>query len=62
MAGRMNDSVPCFGDFDITRHLCRKHCGMRLRCALERLERQRLREMEEMEEIMDSYEITQSIQ
>ncbi|NOY69861.1 MAG: hypothetical protein GXP53_10325 [Deltaproteobacteria bacterium] len=62
MSGKMNDSVSCFGEFDMARTLCRKNCGMRLRCALARLELQRLREMEEMEEIMDAYEITQSIQ
>jgi len=58
----INDVIQCFGDFDMARPMCRKHCGMRLRCALERLDRQRLREMEEMDEIMDSYDIIQSIQ
>jgi len=38
----------CFGHFDMTDGLCRHHCAMRLRCAIERDQRQQFELIEEM--------------
>jgi|GEM_PF-1592175 len=59
---KMDDFIHCFGKFDITQGLCRKHCCVRIQCALERIDQQRLFEMEELEEIMNAYETNHSIQ
>lgn len=32
----------CFGDFDKTRTLCKKHCVLRLRCAIEQDQNMRM--------------------
>ncbi|MFP4194033.1 MAG: hypothetical protein ACOCQI_03075 [Desulfosalsimonas sp.] len=53
------DMVECFARFDIRSKICRKHCALRLRCAIEQTEQMRI---EQLEDLMNSYEVTTSIQ
>lgn len=52
----MNDSfkmklidkyLECFGDLDLKDPLCRKHCALRLKCAIEQVEQNRLMQIED---------------
>ena len=50
-----DDHLGCFGDFDLSDRLCRRLCALRLRCAIERNQNDRLEILEElvsMEEIV----------
>jgi hypothetical protein len=53
------DTVECFGRFDIQARICRKHCALRLRCAVEQSQQMRI---EQLEDLMNSYELTTNIQ
>ena len=50
-----DDHLGCFGDFDLTDRMCRRLCALRLRCAIERNQSDRLEILEDlvsMEEII----------
>lgn len=42
------DHVGCFGDFNPTDLICRNHCALRIRCAIEREQSSRLEILEEI--------------
>lgn len=43
-----NDNfVECFGHFNINHTICRKHCALRMRCAIEQGEQARLEQIED---------------
>lgn len=42
--------LDCFGAFDPADPICRRHCALRLRCAIEREQHHRLRQIEELVE------------
>jgi hypothetical protein len=47
----LNDRLDCMGEFNIGDDICRKHCALRLRCAIEHSQKARL---ELIEDIMAS--------
>lgn len=51
--------VECFGHFNFDNSICRNHCGVRLRCAIEQSEQTR---MEQMEDWMAVQEMPSKIQ
>ena len=59
MDNKNEDTVECFGSFDIQARICRKYCALRLKCAIEQSEQMRI---EQLEDLMNSYEITTNIQ
>jgi hypothetical protein len=44
----MDNEVECFGDFNITKAVCRKYCALRLRCAIEKKEQSQIKQLEEL--------------
>ena len=49
-----DNHLGCFGNFNLTDQMCRRHCALRLRCAIERNQNDRLEILEDlvsMEEI-----------
>lgn len=53
------DTVECYGRFDIRASLCRKHCAVRLRCAIEQSQQLRI---EQLEDMMNAYEMPSKVQ
>ncbi len=47
--------VGCFGNFRIEDRVCRNHCAIRIRCAIERDQSTFLEVIEEMEATGDEY-------
>jgi hypothetical protein len=50
-----DDHLGCFGDFDLSDRLCRRLCALRLRCAIEWNQNDRLEILEDlvsMEEVV----------
>jgi len=47
----LNDRLDCMGEFNREDHICRNHCALRLRCAIEHSQKARL---ELIEDIMAS--------
>ena len=47
----LNDRLDCMGEFSREDDICRNHCGLRLRCAIEHSQKARL---ELIEDIMTS--------
>jgi len=47
----LNDRLDCMGEFNREDHICRNHCALRLRCAIEHSHKARL---ELIEDIMAS--------
>jgi hypothetical protein len=47
----LNDRLDCMGEFNCEDGICRKHCALRLRCAIEHSQKARL---ELIEDIMAS--------
>ena len=47
----LNDRLDCMGEFHREDDICRKHCALRLRCAIEHSQKARL---ELIEDIMTS--------
>ena len=47
----LNDHLHCMGEFNSDDDICRKHCALRLRCAIEHSQKARL---ELIEDIMAS--------
>lgn len=47
----LNDRLDCMGEFNCEDDICRKHCAIRLRCAIEHSQKARL---ELIEDIMAS--------
>ncbi len=43
-----DDYVGCFGTFDLSDTICRKHCALKLRCAIEREQNDRLELLEDL--------------
>lgn len=39
--------LECFGDLDLNDPICRKHCALRLKCAIEQVEQNRLMQIED---------------
>ena len=44
----LNKHLGCYGEFEITDSICRKQCAIRIRCAIESAQKQRLEMLEEM--------------
>ncbi|MBA2881783.1 hypothetical protein HNR65_002114 [Desulfosalsimonas propionicica] len=59
MSDEYEDTVECYGRFDIQARICRKYCALRLRCAVEQSQQMRI---EQLEDLMNSYEATTNIQ
>ena len=53
------DTVECYGRFDFSVTLCRKFCGVRLRCAVEQSEQMKI---EQLEDMISAYEVSSKIQ
>ena len=47
----LNNRLDCMGEFNREDHICRNHCALRLRCAVEHSQKARL---ELIEDIMTS--------
>lgn len=47
--------IECYGEFDREDPLCKKRCGLRLRCAIESNQRERI---EALDEIYDSEDLS----
>lgn len=45
--------IECFGEFDREDPLCKKRCGLRLRCAIESSQRERYEVFEENYDLED---------
>ena len=43
-----DDYTGCFGTFDLADTICRKHCALKLRCAIEREQNDRMELLEEL--------------
>ena len=43
----INKYLECFGDLDLNDPICRKHCALRLKCAIEQVEQNRLMQIED---------------
>jgi hypothetical protein len=43
----MDKYLECFGDLDLNDPMCRKHCALRLKCAIEQVEQNRLMQIED---------------
>ena len=43
-----DDQIGCIGDFDATDDICMKHCALKLRCAIEYHQNQRLEVIEDI--------------
>lgn len=44
----LNDHVGCFGEFSIDDPICKKFCALKLRCLIERDEREQLEFLEDI--------------
>ena len=44
----LNRHLGCYGEFQISDAICRKRCAIRIRCAIESDQKQRLEMLEEM--------------
>lgn len=44
----LNDRLDCMGEFNSEDDICRKHCGLRLRCAIEHSQKTRLELIEDI--------------
>ncbi|MFC1828350.1 hypothetical protein ACFL0O_01925 [Thermodesulfobacteriota bacterium] len=53
------DHLGCFGDFNIEDTICKKHCALSLRCAIERDQNTRI---ELLEDLISSDEMSIKIQ
>lgn len=53
------DYLGCFGDFNIEDMICKKHCALSLRCAIERDQNKRI---ELLEDLISSDEMSIKIQ
>jgi hypothetical protein len=39
--------LDCFGDLDLQNPICRKYCALRLKCAIEQVEQDRLMQIDD---------------
>ena len=53
------DAVGCFGDFNSADPVCKQHCALRLRCAIEHNQNERL---ELLDDLMSSEDVFIKIQ
>ena len=44
----VNDWLDCLGEFNSEDEICKKHCGLRLRCAIEHSQNARLELIEDI--------------
>ena len=44
----LNRHLGCYGEFQMSDAICRKQCAIRIRCAIESEQKQRLEMLEEM--------------
>lgn len=51
--------LECFGDLNLKDPVCRKYCALRLKCAIEQVEQDRL---VQMEDIINAQEIALKMQ
>ncbi|MFH2220431.1 MAG: hypothetical protein ABII68_12345 [Pseudomonadota bacterium] len=54
-----DDHLGCFGDFNIESTICKRHCVLSLRCAIERDQNDRI---ELLEDLISYQEISMKIQ
>jgi len=46
---KLNDNyLECFGDLNLKDPVCRKYCALRLKCAIEQIEQDRLVQLEDL--------------
>ena len=45
---RLNDRLDCMGEFNREDNICRNHCALRLRCAIEHSQKARLELIEDI--------------
>ena len=55
----MEDYLGCFGEFKVEDEVCKKHCALSLRCAIERDQNER---MEILEDLMASEQMPPRLQ
>ncbi len=49
LKGNLVDNyLECFGDLNLTDPVCRKYCALRLKCAIEQIEQDRLVQLEDL--------------
>lgn len=53
---RVDDAMGCFGGFDANNRICRQLCALRLRCAIERNQNDRLEILEDLVEADGIYQ------
>ncbi len=47
--GKLVDNyLECFGELDLSDAVCRKHCALRLKCAIEQMEQLRIGQIEDL--------------
>jgi hypothetical protein len=44
----VDNYLECFGDLNLTDPVCRKYCALRLKCAIEQIEQDRLVQLEDL--------------
>ncbi len=44
----VDNYLECFGDLNLKDPICRKHCALRLKCAIEQIEQNRLVQLEDL--------------
>lgn len=49
------DYLGCFGNFSMVDPVCKKHCALRLRCAIESDQKEQMEILEDLASIEDYY-------
>ena len=44
----VDNYLECFGDLNLSDPICRRHCALRLKCAIEQIEQNRLVQLEDL--------------
>lgn len=44
----LDNYLECFGDLNLSDTICRKHCALRLKCAIEQMEQLRMGQIEDL--------------
>ncbi|MCD6585701.1 MAG: hypothetical protein J7K96_08080 [Desulfobacteraceae bacterium] len=49
LKGKLVDNyLECYGDLNLADPICRKYCALRLKCAIEKIEQNRLIQLEDL--------------
>ena len=49
----VDNYLECFGELDLKNPICRKYCALRLKCAIEQVEQNRLVQLEDLINIQE---------